>query len=100
MPSGLLAGKVIFITGGASGIGRECALAYAREGAQVAVADTNFAAAQKTVAELCVPGLAVNCDVGDGSAVEAAIHRTVSEFSALDAVHNNAGILEPFQAAR
>jgi NAD(P)-dependent dehydrogenase (short-subunit alcohol dehydrogenase family) len=71
----LLAGKVIFVTGGADGIGRECALAYAREGAHVVVADKQHDIAQETVAELRVPGLAVYCDLSDGASVEAAIQK-------------------------
>ena len=94
----LLAGKVIFVTGGADGIGRECALAYAREGAHVVVADKQHDIAQETVAELRVPGLAVYCDLSDGASVEAAIQKAVTEFSRLDAVHNNAGIASPSKA--
>jgi len=47
-----LESKVIVLTGGASGIGRECALAYARENATVAILDSNFNAAQDTAGEL------------------------------------------------
>src|SRR2546428_9553633 len=95
MGSGLLVGKVIFVTGAASGIGRECAFAYAHEGAQVAVADTCYDEAQETVAGLQTPGLALRCDLRDGASVEAAIKKTASEFSAIDAIHNNAGISSP-----
>lgn len=95
MPSGLLSGKVIFVTGGASGIGRDCALAYACEGARVAIADVNLEHARKTVGELGEEGLALGCDVSDGASVEEAIRRTISAFSSLDAVHNNAGISGP-----
>jgi NAD(P)-dependent dehydrogenase (short-subunit alcohol dehydrogenase family) len=70
-------------------------LAYARDGAHVVVADTQYDAAHKTVAELQTRGLAVRCDVSDAASVEAAIQRAVSVFSALDAIHNNAGISEP-----
>lgn len=98
MGSNLLAEKVIIVTGGASGIGRECALAYAQEGAHVVVADTQYGAAQKTVAELPAEGLAVRCDVGDAASVQATIQATLSQFSALDAIHNNAGITGPPKA--
>jgi NAD(P)-dependent dehydrogenase (short-subunit alcohol dehydrogenase family) len=83
------------VTGGASGIGRECASAYAREGAHVVIGDTQYDAAQKTAAELPTQGLAVHCDVSDGASVEAAIQQAVAAFSALDAIHNNAGIGHP-----
>src|SRR5690349_16002874 len=95
MPSGLLRGKVILVTGGASGIGRECSLAYAREGAHVAVADVDYDGAKKTAAELACQGISLECNVGDGASVNAAISRTVSMFSSLDAVHNNAGLSTP-----
>ncbi len=95
MASGLLAGKVILVTGGASGIGRECARTYAREGAHVAVADTQYNGAQGTADELPTPGLALRCDVSEGPSVEAAIQDVMSKFSGLDAIHNNAGISSP-----
>lgn len=95
MACDLLGGKVVFITGGGSGIGRECALAASREGAKVVVADLDRQAAERTAAELPVRGVAVVCDVSEGGAVEHAIRRTVEEFGRLDAIHNNAGISSP-----
>ncbi len=91
----LLAGKVIFLTGGAQGIGRACAVAYAAAGAHVAIADRNLTAAESTASELPLKSLATLCDVGDGESVEAAIQKTVEIFGRLDAVHNNAGISSP-----
>lgn len=91
----LLENKVIFLTGGGQGIGRECALAYAREGAQVVIADRNPAAAQTTAAELESEGLALACDVSRAAEVESAIQQTLAHFGRLDAVHNNAGISSP-----
>src|SRR6266705_2182308 len=61
-------------------------------------ADKQHDIAQETVAELRVPGLAVYCDLSDGASVEAAIQKAVTEFSGLDAVHNNAGIASPSKA--
>ncbi len=72
-------------------IGRECSLAYAREGAHVAVADIKYDGAQNTAADLPVERIALRCGVSDGASVETAINQTVSKFSSLDAVHNNAG---------
>lgn len=86
---------VIVLTGGADGIGRECALAYAREGASVAILDRNIDAAKGTAAELGNRGLALCSDVSDGAAVEAAIGEVLNRFGRIDGVHNNAGISSP-----
>ena len=95
MAEELLAGKVILITGGADGIGRECALAYAREGAHVAIADINLEKAKQAVGELAQEGIAVACDVADRVSVEQAVESAVHRFDGLDAVHNNAGLSSP-----
>lgn len=91
----LLQDKVIFLTGGGNGIGRECALAYAREGAFVAIADIDRDAAEASAALLDGRGLALACDVGDNASVEQAIRATLDRYGRLDAVHNNAGIAHP-----
>lgn len=90
-----LSGKVIVLTGGANGIGRECALAYVREGASVAVLDRDGELAARFVAELDSNCMAVQVDVGEGPAVEAAFKSVLARYSKLDAVHNNAGIASP-----
>lgn len=95
MPETLLTDKVIFVTGGADGIGRECALAYAREGAHVVIADVNLDKAKQTSADLAREGLALFCDVADPASVQRAVESTVQHFDALDAVHNNAGLSSP-----
>jgi NAD(P)-dependent dehydrogenase (short-subunit alcohol dehydrogenase family) len=95
MADGLLAGKVILLTGGADGIGRECALAYAREGANVAIADINSDKAKQTAGDLAQEGLAIACDVGVSASVERAVEASIERFAKLDAVHNNAGLSSP-----
>jgi NAD(P)-dependent dehydrogenase (short-subunit alcohol dehydrogenase family) len=95
MADGLLAGKVILVTGGADGIGRECALAYAREGAHVAIADINSDKADQTATDLAQEGLAIACDVGDPVSVQQAVEASIERFAKLDAVHNNAGLSSP-----
>ena len=92
---GELSGKVIVLTGGAAGIGRECATAYVREGAMVAVLDRDGEKAALAAAELGSDCIAVQADVGEGPAVEAAFHAVLSRYGKLDAVHNNAGIASP-----
>jgi NAD(P)-dependent dehydrogenase (short-subunit alcohol dehydrogenase family) len=92
---GELSGKVIMLTGGAEGIGRECASAYVREGAVVAIVDRDGEKAAQAATALGPDCLAVNADVGDGPAVEAAIHAVLARYGRLDAVHNNAGIASP-----
>ena len=93
--AGDLAGKVIVITGGADGIGRECAFAYVRDGARVAILDNNLEAAKATAAELGGRNVAFFADVGDGPSVQAALRSALQEFGRIDAVHNNAGIASP-----
>lgn len=94
-----LEGKSALVTGGASGIGRATALAFAREGARVAVADILEEAAQSTVAEIEAMGgqaLAIACDVTDDDAVKAMIAAMVDAYGSLDCAFNNAGIA-PYQ---
>ena len=90
-----LEGKVIVLTGGASGIGRECAIVYAREGATVAILDRNFDDAKEAANDLGNRSTAYYADVSKGSDIEAAIGSVLKEFGRLDAVHNNAGIVSP-----
>jgi meso-butanediol dehydrogenase / (S,S)-butanediol dehydrogenase / diacetyl reductase len=90
-----LAGKIIVLTGGADGIGRECALAYAREGATVAILDRDLDTAQRTASEAGGDSIALHADVSDGEAVRASIGAVLERFGRIDAVHNNAGIASP-----
>jgi NAD(P)-dependent dehydrogenase (short-subunit alcohol dehydrogenase family) len=101
-PSGRFAGKVAFVTGGANGIGRETALAFAREGASVVVADLAEQGNQETarmVEALGVRALSVTCNVAVEEDVRRAVERTTETFGRLDAAFNNAGIEQPVMAA-
>lgn len=89
-----LAGKVAFITGAGSGIGRQGAMLFAQEGAKVGVADLNVEGGAETVRLIeKAGGEAVFCgtDVSSEAAVEAAIAKTVGAFGGLDILYNNAG---------
>jgi meso-butanediol dehydrogenase/(S,S)-butanediol dehydrogenase/diacetyl reductase len=90
-----LAGKIVVLTGGADGIGRECALAYAREGATVAILDRDLNKARQTASDAGGHSIAVHADVSDGDALRAAIDSVIAHFGRIDAVHNNAGIASP-----
>ncbi len=92
---GDLSGKVVVLTGGGDGIGRECALAYAREGASVAILDRNGDAAQTTALEAGSDCMALCADVSDGENLEVAIRAVLERFGRIDALHNNAGIANP-----
>ncbi len=88
---GRLDGKVAFITGAAAGIGRATAILFAREGARVAVADINRAAAEETAHLAGHDAIALETDVSDEASISAAIAATVEKFGRLDVLHNNAG---------
>src|ERR1700712_5533355 len=88
-------GKVAFVTGAATGIGRAAAIAFAREGAQVAITDRTEAALEQLRAEIEADGaevIAIRCDVSVPEDVEAAVGRTVERFGRLDCAFNNAGV--------
>jgi NAD(P)-dependent dehydrogenase (short-subunit alcohol dehydrogenase family) len=92
---GKLDKKVVFITGGNSGIGKAAALEAAREGATVVVADLATVDHAPTIQELIalgVPALFVPIDVSDVESVKKAINATVEKFGRLDVALNNAGI--------
>lgn len=91
-------GKVAFVTGAASGIGRATALAYAREGARVALVDLpgqGLHAVQDEISTAGGTALAIECDVADEAQVARAVDRTVSELGGLHVAFNNAGIEQP-----
>ncbi|HEY8050137.1 MAG TPA: 3-hydroxybutyrate dehydrogenase [Ramlibacter sp.] len=87
--------KVAFITGSASGIGKEIAAVYAREGARIVIADMNKEAADATAAELKASGaqaLGVAVDVTNEDQVNAAVEQAASAFGGIDILVSNAGI--------
>ncbi len=92
---GLLEGKVGLVTGAGNGIGRATALAFAREGARVAVADWDVEAARETTALVEAEGgqaLCIEADVSDEASVAAMVARTREEFGALHCASNNAAL--------
>lgn len=90
-----LEGKAAAITGAGSGMGKAIALAYAREGAKVVVADINLDAAQAVAAEIGAGGrdaTAVQIDVRDQAQAQAIVDAAVQSFGGLDILVNNAGV--------
>jgi NAD(P)-dependent dehydrogenase (short-subunit alcohol dehydrogenase family) len=88
----LLKEKIIFLTGASCGIGRDCAKAYAAEGANVVVVARDGEGVEKAVAELGSNHLGIVCDVSRDNEVKLAVEKTLLRYGKLDAVHNNAGI--------
>jgi NAD(P)-dependent dehydrogenase (short-subunit alcohol dehydrogenase family) len=94
--TGLADGKVVLVTGAASGIGRAAALLFNREGARaVVVADIDIDLVRETAELVRADGgtaLALAVDISDVELVDAMITRTVAEFGRLDCAFNNAGV--------
>ena len=100
-PDRELTGRVAFITGAASGIGRATAYRFAQEGAHVVIADLNFEGAQNVAADITQRfgfkrGLAVQCNVTDEEQVTNAFRETVRAYGGVDIVVNNAGLASSF----
>ncbi|MDB6111955.1 MAG: short-chain dehydrogenase [Pedosphaera sp.] len=91
----LLKDKVIFLTGGSTGIGRDCAKAYAAEGARVVIVAHDKQTVAQTAAELGSDHLGLVCDVSRNEEVSIAVEKALAHYGRLDAVHNNAGIATP-----
>ena len=87
--------KVAIVTGGASGIGKEIAIIFAREGAKVAVADLDQNAAEATAREIDATGkraIGVVMNVAEEEQVEAGTNKVINAFGTLDVLVSNAGI--------
>lgn len=90
-------GKVVLVTGGSTGIGKATAIAFARQGAKVAIGNTSDAGLD-TVNEIRQFGgeaIFVKTDVSQAKSVEALVQTTVDTFGRLDCAFNNSGILPP-----
>ena len=91
-----LDGKAIYVTGGASGIGKCAAMGFAEAGANVAIVDLNLEGAQKVADEIAAATgsktIAIQCDVTKEEEVQAMVDKVVETYGKLDACYNNAGI--------
>jgi NAD(P)-dependent dehydrogenase (short-subunit alcohol dehydrogenase family) len=85
-------GKVVVVTGAATGIGRATALAFAAEGASVVVAGRNFSRVEAVANEIGDQALAVQVDVSDMASCQAMVDGAIDMFGRIDVLFNNAGI--------
>ncbi len=97
MKEPILKDKVAVVTGAASGMGKEIAKLYAKEGAKVVVTDINLEGAEATVADIVAAGgeaVAIKTDVSKVADTDAMINLAVEKFGKLDILVNNAGIMD------
>ncbi len=90
-----LQGKVALVTGAASGIGKECAITMAKQGAAIVIADLNLAASEAVAQEIINAGgraIAVVMDVTSEEAVDAGVQQAVDQLGSIDVLVSNAGI--------
>jgi NAD(P)-dependent dehydrogenase (short-subunit alcohol dehydrogenase family) len=96
-----LAGKIAFITGAGSGIGRACAELFAQQGAKVILAGRRADPLNSAVTKINSSGgeaIAVSCDVTNSAQISAALKTAVDKFGALTTIVNNAGVIVPGNA--
>ena len=93
--SGRFASKVVLVTGGTSGLGRDAALAFAREGAKVVLTGRRVEAGEEAISEIRGEGgeaIFIRADVSQAPDVQASIQACVDTYGGLDCALNNAGI--------
>jgi meso-butanediol dehydrogenase / (S,S)-butanediol dehydrogenase / diacetyl reductase len=90
-----LTNKVVFLTGGAQGIGEACAIAYVKAGAKVFVIDRNENALNDLIASHLGKIHGIVGEVQNGDSIKNAIEKALSMYGKLDVIHNNAGIASP-----
>jgi len=95
---GRLENKIVIVTGGAKGIGRGIAIAFAKEGADVTIADINLQLAEKTAEEIRALGqqaIAIKTDVRVENEIATMVRKTLEKFGKIDVLVNNAGTISP-----
>jgi NAD(P)-dependent dehydrogenase (short-subunit alcohol dehydrogenase family) len=90
-----LAGKVVIITGGASGMGKATAAEFVRNGAKVILADIQDDLGQAVAAELGPDAFYSSCDVTDEAQIAAVVDLAVARHGRLDVMYNHAGVIGP-----
>ncbi len=99
--NGIFTGKVAFITGAGTGIGRATAIAFAQAGASVVVtglSDPSIRETEQLIRDMGGQALAIRCDVTRAEEVKAALDQTISQFGRFDFAFNNAGVEQPVTA--
>ncbi|WP_076590861.1 SDR family oxidoreductase [Herminiimonas arsenitoxidans] len=94
---GTLTGKIAVVTGAATGLGREIALRFAQQGAQVAILGRTLSTLEKTAAEIGKQTLPIVCDISQSDQVRAAFAKVTQVFGGVDILINNAAIYTPFR---
>ncbi len=89
--------KVAIITGAAGGLGKAFALAFAQEGAKIAVCDKNFKGASETANEIGENAFAIEVDVANETSTQTMASKVIEQFGKIDILINNAAIYATIQ---